>query len=441
MEAEKQKKGNSLQMQRYVNLEKDIKRLAGEPVAIYGTGEAMNLLLTKFDLSMVDIIGLVDRDNIKVGTKIHGYTVYTINEIKKWVKAIIIASNDAWDIIYDRIKHLENEGIEIVKSSFIGSTVFDEVHSGYFQKIKSLAQSSELFKSMVDKVEVEIFSYCNRRCWFCPNSYLDRHSTNHYLPENAYMKLLNDLSDINYSNLFSYHCYNEPLADDIVYTRIKQSREMMPDAKLDIYTNGDYVTKENIARLYKAGLNSLNIQAYLPKDELFIEEIVLARMKKLLYKIGLPHEMTRQDHNEWYQARIAYKDMEIRLYSRNFAFNGYDRGALVDVGKKEQRSLPCMAPFKQVIVNFNGYVTPCCNIRSDAPQHKNYILGNIIDKSIFEIYSSSNIIEWRKRLFNYEIKKEPPCNSCIFNQHPYDRQTYKNALSECIKSLHGSHIA
>ena len=37
-------------------------------------------------------------------------------------------------------------------------------------------------------VEVEVHSYCNRVCWFCPNSFIDRKTKTYYLNENLYLK-------------------------------------------------------------------------------------------------------------------------------------------------------------------------------------------------------------------------------------------------------------
>lgn len=41
-------------------------------------------------------------------------------------------------------------------------------------------------------VEIEIFSFCNRKCWFCPNSFIDRNSTNILMQEELYLKILNE---------------------------------------------------------------------------------------------------------------------------------------------------------------------------------------------------------------------------------------------------------
>ena len=45
------------------------------------------------------------------------------------------------------------------------------------------------FKESLKFIEIEIFSYCNRKCWFCPNSFVDRISHNHLMPEEKYLEI------------------------------------------------------------------------------------------------------------------------------------------------------------------------------------------------------------------------------------------------------------
>ena len=80
-------------------------------------------------------------------------------------------------------------------------------------------------------VEIEIFSYCNRKCWFCPNSFIDRNSTNILMLEELYLKILNQLKSINYNSMISYSRYNEPTSNrEIFIKRLKQAKAIIPNA-------------------------------------------------------------------------------------------------------------------------------------------------------------------------------------------------------------------
>ena len=90
-------------------------------------------------------------------------------------------------------------------------------------------------------IEIELFSYCNRTCSFCPNSFIDRLSFNELLDINLFKKIIKELKLVDYSNYISFSRYNEPLSyRDILDDRIKYIRKELPKSKLVLNTNGDY---------------------------------------------------------------------------------------------------------------------------------------------------------------------------------------------------------
>ncbi|WP_366143358.1 SPASM domain-containing protein [Azospirillum sp.] len=66
-------------------------------------------------------------------------------------------------------------------------------------------------------------------------------------------------------------------------------------------------------------------------------------------------------------------------------------------------------------VEYNGNSVPCCNIRSDIPDHKDYVVGKISSEhGVFDIYFNKIMTEWRRDLLPFS-KKKAPCDIC------YDR--------------------
>ncbi|MCK7514889.1 MAG: SPASM domain-containing protein [Desulfobacterales bacterium] len=225
------------------------------------------------------------------------------------------------------------------------------------------------------------------------------------MEESLYLKVLNELAQVNYNNKISFSRYNEPLADKIILKRLNQARNLLPDATLHTNTNGDYLDLEYLRALYLNGLNSLFIQVYLDKYDDKSAEI---QMIKIINKLNLPYKIIKNMPNKRLEAVIYYENMNIRIYSRNFEADGSNRAGLVsNLDPEYERIAPCLAPFYHIYIDYNGNATPCCSIRSDSTEHKNYSTGNIKDYTIFELYASSPLIEWRKNLINYG-KKTPP---------------------------------
>lgn len=76
------------------------------------------------------------------------------------------------------------------------------------------------------------------------------------------------------------------------------------------------------------------------------------------------------------------------------------------------RAAPCFHPNMQVSIDYDGIYTLCCNIRSDVKEHKDYLIGNVENNSIFELFTSDKIIEFRKHLLRGNNKKIGACAYC-----------------------------
>lgn len=75
------------------------------------------------------------------------------------------------------------------------------------------------------------------------------------------------------------------------------------------------------------------------------------------------------------------------------------------------RTFRCFFPFTDLYIDYNGYCMPCCHLRSDIESHQNFILGNIYDSNLFEIFTNQKTVELRKYLC-VNSKKISPCSKC-----------------------------
>jgi radical SAM protein with 4Fe4S-binding SPASM domain len=305
-----------------------------------------------------------------------------------------------------------------------------KVNYKYFFNDYTLEEKMNLFKKMVRLVEVEVHSHCNRTCWFCPNSYIDRKSKTFYFDEHLYLSLLNDLAKINYDKVISFTRYSEPFSDEIIYKRLKQCNEILPNAVLSINTNGDYLNNNVLKKICDSGLKKLNIQLYLREKEEFnlnIVEKYANSMKKKLTDVLFDKPEIKEDiisYNGYYQ------ELEIKMYARNFKVNGTMRGDINVLSTNKIRTSPCTYVFHDLVIDYNGKVVPCCNIRTDNDKQKDFIFGSLQENTIFDIYFSDSALSWRKNLYNFEEKKGP-CSLCTFG---LIEPTFENISQVAISS-------
>jgi len=272
----------------------------------------------------------------------------------------------------------------------------------------------EIVRKNLKQIEIEIFSYCNRRCWFCPNKEIDRHSGNHFMPEDMYLKIMSELREINYSGTITYSRYNEPLADKIILERIRQAREYCPNAFIRTNTNGDYLTRDYLDALAAAGMDEMEIQCYFGENEELNRDRFEERLQKTIHKLDIKgYDIIQCNEEDRIVADFHYQGTHLSFFSLNMKRLANNRGETLDNTRVYSRTENCLIPFKQLYVDYNGSYMLCCNVRSDVEAHKDFILGNADEDSIYDVFTSKKIIEFRKNLGTYG-NLIPPCSSCSF---------------------------
>ena len=316
-------------------------------------------------------------------------------------------------------------------------TPFDFIVDEHFRQIPDRHEAIRLFRRSVSMVEVEVFSYCNRRCWFCPNSLIDRQSKTEYLPEDLYLRILDQLADADYRQMISYSRYNEPLADRIILRRIEQAQRRLPEAILHTNTNGDYLTPQYLTELADAGLRSLNIQVYLGNDDRYDHERMRTKLLRTIELLQLNAPVVRDQPGEWIEATAESSGIRLRIYARNFALNGCNRGDSVPIQLAYRRTSPCLSPFHHVYIDFNGKVMPCCNLRSDVPGHANAVVDDLnTANDLFLVYASETMAAWRRSLIGFD-RKAGHCASCSFvtyDDTPEHRAVHEGLLQRADRA-------
>jgi hypothetical protein len=239
------------------------------------------------------------------------------------------------------------------------------------------------------------------------------------MDEGLYLRILADLRSVLYSGKIQFGRYNEPLADRIILTRIQQARQHCPDAYLYAHTNGDYLTREYLDELRAAGLNALCLQTYLGNNDRYDEQRMLARQRQQLGKLGLGIVRTVFSVPNVRHCHVTdYPGLQLTIDARNFDVIGNDRGGLVQVNLgKGVRTAPCLIPFTDIYIDWTGDTVPCCNIRSDRPEHQDYVVSRLQDgTSIFDAYVALH--GWREHLLRF-TPKHAPCDTCNHEVEAY----------------------
>jgi len=226
-------------------------------------------------------------------------------------------------------------------------------------------------------VEMELYSQCNRQCKFCPNAFIDRHTSNKEMKDEVFTKVIDELVDAEYKGHISFSRYNEPfMHPEILRKRVDYIKQKLPDVKMITNTNGDY---DNTAF----------------RDDIEITEMDYDGNKKLY--------ISNDNH---------YRVM--RLGPIN------NRGGALKI-KKVKRKTPCLEPTYFIGIDYTGDIVPCCNIRQDVEEHKQYVLGNIKNNTLDEIINSEKATIFRE--MTAKSKFSSVCEYCTKEEGRYTRDS------------------
>ena len=279
------------------------------------------------------------------------------------------------------------------------------------------AQAAELFRDHVELVEFETTSYCNRTCSFCPNSQIDRRSEKTSMPEATWRRIVDDLRELDYSGTIVWSRYSEPTSEKRIVERIAEVRQAAPRARIAINSNGDYLTPAYLDRLIAAGLDRMWVDLYIGDDEDY-DQVAKTAHDRFLARIG--KTATVVSTTPEYFSRVHVPGFEMTAVVRNSASmlkqDLSDRGGLVQIARKTRRVAPCFAPFKHLVIDWDGSVVVCCQLRSDANPHKSAVVSRIGEEAgLVEAYVA--LADWRKSLRGFG-PKAPPCDTCnVYEYH------------------------
>ncbi len=305
----------------------------------------------------------------------------------------------------------------------------------FSQKGASVEEKRKFFKEELMSVEFETHAYCNRTCYFCPNSFLDRRNKTQLMSEKVFFNILNELAAIDFSGQIKMQRYNEPLSNEIIFERVAQTRKALPKANISFHSNGDYVTYEKLERLEKAGLDEIFVSLYpdYEKHKDTIKQEGYRICNEFLKKVKVEAQAQEVPGHELGRYFFKVGALAVTVFAFNLQDCGNDRGGtLKDLSINVRRS-PCMSPFSRLYVDWTGEVFPCCNLRTDYPGHKEYMLGNVNNTPLMDIFYSKTSNFMRRHLAGVS-DKTGVCRTCKFDLMCSNKAA-ENVLDKRLKAM------
>gem|GEM_PF-542153 len=271
------------------------------------------------------------------------------------------------------------------------------------------------------RIQIQTVSWCNRRCAFCPSGKFPVAKA--FMPIPVYHRVIHQLRALQFAGRISPYLMNESLIDRRLPDLIAYTRAHCPESWIAINTNGDALAEDLLCRLFDAGLNSLDINAYdstvQHEAHLTLVSRVVARRADILCRVGyrnpffqgenLPRStklINCRDVAFWeprYLAKLATPDMQNRSGNMPGAYR-----------PEAPLALGCPRPFMQMYVNYLGQAVLCCN-----DWRFEVVMGDTAESSLAEIWMNDKYQMYRHNL-QQKNRAMPLCATCDYLAEPTD---------------------
>ncbi len=232
-------------------------------------------------------------------------------------------------------------------------------------------------------LEIEINHECNRACSYCPNSVASRVNQG-LMPRKLFIKLMEELRELDYRGRVSYHFYNEPLLSPDLDTYVALTREYLPGCWIEIFTNGDLLTEERLSELVKLGTDRFTVTRHQNSEGHLYPEI--------LERLEPAHRKRVFFQN--------FRDLTFTNRAGILGKLGYHKTAT-------PLALPCLIPSTLLVVTVNGNVLPCYE-----DFHEKHVMGNLTDQTLMEIWNGPNYAHFRSTLQSGRREAMAACHDC-----------------------------
>lgn len=263
-------------------------------------------------------------------------------------------------------------------------------------------------------IEVELGSFCNRRCGWCPNAFSERGQTRNEMKDSTWAALLDSLSAARFAGWFAFHNYNEPLADPRLLERVADARERLPHAKLELHTNGDFLDRLMLDALAGLGVELVRVTLY-PSNEKAFDPPEPFRARRFLERLGLSdgRNELRKDTKLELSATLGETTLVVRVPDIARYSTRAGEAPLEGLRSTPKRTTPCLLPFHSAAIDCLGQLKLCCHVfDTTKPDAKPYVIGNVEETPFTELWSGPRLTALRRQLMRADFTGLSACAGC-----------------------------
>lgn len=275
----------------------------------------------------------------------------------------------------------------------------------------------------LDWLEIETINRCNRSCAWCPTNCKNDPRSFKWMEDGVFKKIIDDLASFNYSGCIALFCYNEPLMDRKIISRMKYVNEKLPDAHHFVYTNADLFAPTQLSKSNPAKFR----------------ETVKAKFKEMadlldaacIDNYSCDGQMTPQIQVIWEEFKNEYPNFVIWMRRDDEVLNTKGNTSPNRSKPKFNMRSKCYLPFTGMYIDPYGRVRLCCQdaLWLHPP------IGDLTINTVTEVWNGPGYQEVRRHFINGGKRRDRiVCNCCdVFHMGKNRDDITKDKYAEKMK--------
>lgn len=279
----------------------------------------------------------------------------------------------------------------------------------------------EKTKGLPLEIGVEIINVCNLRCIMCPYGEMVAKKTRPQkkMSFSLFKKIIDEIAS--FAELIYLHGLGEPLLHPQIFEFINYAKEK--DIRVGISTNVMLLDKKRSKKLLDSGIDYLILAMDGATKETYEKIRVggdFGRVEKNIKNfLKMKKERKKKPFVVIQFITMEENEKEIDLFLKKWQGKGADvvrikpKISLKDKDKRGKAKITpyCFHIFRQLNINSDGTVVPCCE-----DVHGRYPLGNVKKSSLKELWNSEKMQILRKKNFQNKRQEINICKTCLYPQ-------------------------
>lgn len=280
----------------------------------------------------------------------------------------------------------------------------------------------EVLRQRLSFIELETSSACARKCTWCPTGLGLRPRDQQLMGWPLFHRIVSELAAIGYAGELSLHGLNEPLQNPRLFDEYALARDLLPDAQLTCYTNGDLLNADELRALSAVGVTRVRVTLHAARIRPVSDE---RRLTAFLSRFGIDDSAcTVLDGPGGVRRDFHLDDTRVEVTQPDVAAHFNDRGGLVlpELSLSQPRRSPCDATATKLAISYTGHLKMCCNVSSEVSEHDRYMAADLNEVPIVDAYMSTRCSRWRSLHAAADWSESPVCATCRHRTIPTDEQ-------------------